>query len=420
MHRDYGYRPGRLRPAAMSVGTVIGAMPRRLNQLGASALAATIVALAAGCGGDDGSDGPTTPVPGATTPAAEEAGATLGFPFLATKNTTRVAGADPATLAAGSALAVFPSTGETTRPPAVTLVRGDDWRAAIPASVLMARPIRAPVLMTAGGELPDVTRDALERLAPRGSGVLGGTQVIRVGDVPAPEGLRSTTVSGADPFALAAAIDRLATSARGEPADTVVVVGSEAPAFAMPAAAWAAKSGDPVLLTEPDRLPEATAKALRRHDRPRIVVLGPPSAVSARVIAQLGELGAVERLDAPTPQEAAVAFARHTDGAFGWGLVDPGHGVQFANPSSPAAAAAAAPLASSGTYGPLLLMGADGALPDAVVQFLLDIQPGYEDDPVRGVYNHGWLIGDERAIDLDAQSRIDALLEISPVTGPSS
>ncbi|MBX5443317.1 MAG: cell wall-binding repeat-containing protein, partial [Solirubrobacteraceae bacterium] len=377
-------------------------------------------ARAAGGGDDDGSGGPDAPVPGAETPAAEASGETLGFPYLATKNTTRVAGADPAALAAGSALAVFPATGETTRPPAVTLVPAGDWRAAIAASVLVARPVRAPVLMAEGDALPDVTRDALARLAPRGSGVLGGTQVIRVGDVPAPEGLRATAGAGADPFALAAAIDRLAASARGEPSDTVLVVGSEAPAYAMPAAAWAAKSGDPVLFTEPDRLPEATAQALRRHDDPRIVVLGPPSAVSARVVARLGRYGTVERLDAPTPQEAAVAFARHTDGAFGWGLVDPGHGLQFANPSMPAAAAAAAPLASAGTYGALLLVAEDGSLPDPVVQFLLDIQPGYEDDPVRGVYNHGWLIGDEGAIGLDAQSRIDALLEISPVTGPSS
>ena len=48
-------------------------------------------------------------------------------------------------------------------------------------------------------------------------------------------------------------------------------------------------------------------------------------------------------------------------------------------------------------------------------EYLLDIQPGYEKDPVRGVYNHGWLMGDETAISADVQSRIDALLEIQPV-----
>ena len=48
--------------------------------------------------------------------------------------------------------------------------------------------------------------------------------------------------------------------------------------------------------------------------------------------------------------------------------------------------------------------------------YLLDIQPGYDDDPVRGVYNHGWIIGDERAITVDVQARIDTLLEIRPWT----
>ena len=35
--------------------------------------------------------------------------------------------------------------------------------------------------------------------------------------------------------------------------------------------------------------------------------------------------------------------------------------------------------------------------------------------PVRGVYNHGWIIGDESAISAAVQARIDTLLEIQPV-----
>lgn len=396
-------------------------MGRRLNWTGTLALGFVAIAVAAGCGKDDSRSAPTTGSPTVGAHGDEQdAAATLGFPVFATKNTTRIGGADPTADAAGAALAVFPSTGETTRPPAVTLVQAGDWRAALAASVLVARPLRAPVLFADGDRLPAATEAALERLAPGGSGVLGQAQAVRVGDVPKPDGLRSTAIAGGDPFELAAAVDKLATSARGEPSEAVIVVGSDAPAYAMPAAAWAAKSGDPVLFTAADALPEATAAALRRHDRPRIFVLGPPAAVSARVVAQLGKLGSVERIDGATPQASAVAFARFSDGAFGWGLIDPGHGTVFANPTQPTAAAAAAPLSSSGTYGPLLLTADDGSLPDSVVQFLLDIQPGYDDDPVRGVYNHGWLVGDERAISLDAQSRIDALLEISPVSDQSS
>jgi hypothetical protein len=87
----------------------------------------------------------------------------------------------------------------------------------------------------------------------------------------------------------------------------------------------------------------------------------------------------------------------------------------FANAKRPLDAAAGAPLSASGTYGPLLLTQGN-KLPVPLVQYLLDIQPGYEKDPVRGVYNHGWLMGDTGAISLADQSRIDSLLEIIPVS----
>jgi hypothetical protein len=114
-------------------------------------------------------------------------------------------------------------------------------------------------------------------------------------------------------------------------------------------------------------------------------------------------------------QSNAVAFAKYADSDFGWGVVDPGHGLVFADPTRPADAAAAGPLSSSGTYGPLLLVDDNGELPKSVSDYLLDIQPGYSKDPTRGVYNHGWIIGDDTAISVGAQSEIDTALEIAPV-----
>jgi hypothetical protein len=55
-------------------------------------------------------------------------------------------------------------------------------------------------------------------------------------------------------------------------------------------------------------------------------------------------------------------------------------------------------------------------LPPTLIQYLLDIEPGYEKDPTRGVYNHGWLLGDAGAISVGDQARIDTLLEIAPVS----
>jgi ell wall binding domain 2 (CWB2) len=384
--------------------------PARLTVLLGIAL---LTAALAGCGR---SGTPGTPGPSMGAKGDESAAATaLGFPVFATKNTTRVGGGDPVADAAAVARAVYPAATPGTRPRAVTLVDGRDWRAALAASVLMSPPVRAPVLLGAGGDLPGATAAALATLRPRGSRQAGGAQVIRVGDVARPNGLRTSDLVGGDDFELARAIDAFQASARGASADNVVVVSADQPAYAMPAAAWAAKSGDPILFTERDRVPPATRAAIAAHRQPRIYVLGPPAVIASRVIEDLRRLGTVVRIGAPDPQSNAVAFARYSDGHFGWGAVDPGHGLLFANPGRPGDAAASSALAASGQYAPLLLTAPGGGLTKALSDYLLDIQPGYSGDPARGVYNHGWIVGDDRAVTAGAQSRIDALLEIAPV-----
>jgi len=352
------------------------------------------------------------------TPAGPAAPAP-GPPVAATKNTTRVIAGDPTTLAASVARAVFPARAADSRPPAVALVDRRDWRAAISAAQLMAPPVRAPLLLGDGARLPAVTAATLRALGPTGARPMAGAEVVRIGGVARPAGYATTDVAAAAPAELARAIDALVSAAAGRPSETVLVAPADAPEFAMPAAAWAAKSGDPVLWTARDRLPAATRAAIRAHRRPRVYVLGPPAAVSNAVLRQLEDLGRVTRVGGRDPVASAIAFARFGDGRFGWNLVDPGHGLVFAPGADPLVAAAAAPLSSTGTYGPLLLLERDGALPAPLQGYLLDIQPGYERDPVRGVYNHGWFMGDEAAIPLDVQSRIDTLLEIQPVDDES-
>ena len=351
----------------------------------------------------------------------------LGIPALATKNTTRVSGADPVADAAGVALAVYPSSAPGTHPPAVVLAPTDDWEAAIAASVLMAPPIRAPILLSGAGSLPTATAQALSKLAPTGSAA--GGQVIRIGDVPSPPGLRSATISGSDPYSLAAAIDRFASAAAGKESPDVVIASADQPSYAMPAAGWAAESGDPVLFVDRSGVPAATGQALLSHQNPHIYVLGPPSVIPDSVLAQLRKYGTVARVGAVHPAANAVAFAvyrdppctfgqpcAHVPGSFGWAMRSPGHGYVLINAGRPLDAAASAALSSSGDYGPQLLLGNAGALPTSVLNFFLNYAtPGYtQEGPTAAVYNHAWVIGDQSAISVPVQAEVDSLLEVVP------
>ena len=347
----------------------------------------------------------------------DEAAADLGFPFTATKNTTRVGGGDAIADVAGVAGAVWPATSETTRPNAVVLLDKDNWQGGIAASVLAGATIGAPLLLSDGGELPPVSRDTLSRLDPKGSDLTKDAEVIRIGSrPPAPDGRRTTTIDGDDVYELAGAIDRFHAVARGEPSPNVIVASGERAEYAMPAAALSARSGDAVLLTERDALPGPTVEALKRHEKPNVFVLGPESVVGAAVERKLRPLARrVQRIEGPTPVQNAIEFARFQSGGFGWGAEVPGQNFTIASTSRPLDAVGAASLATNGVFAPLLLTDDADTLPRSLESYLLDVQPGYEDDPSLSVFNHVWILGDDDTISVKQQGRIDEVSALIPV-----
>lgn len=384
-----------------------------------------IVAAIVGGGSSEDDEDPTGAAPAPVqrdAPASEGApppsAAELGFPAFATSNTTRVGGGDPAANAAGVALAVYPSTEEALRPSAVTLVDAGDWQGGVAAAVLMAEPLRAPLLIAEADGLPEPTAEALDALDPRGGADGKGSQLFAVGDVDAPGGFETTAVKPAGPAATAAAIARLRDRLVGKPPRHVVVAPLGRPEFAMPAAAWAARAGDPVLFTGAGKLPQPTVSYLRGHRRAPVYVLGPSSAIPSDTIRQIAAVGGeVSRVSGEDPVANAIALARYDDGDFGWNVNDPGHGFVLARADSPLDAVAAAPLSASGTWGPLLLTDSADTLPEALRDYLLDVKPGYTTDPTRAFYNHVWVIGDEDAIEVSQQAEIDALAELAKIGG---
>jgi ell wall binding domain 2 (CWB2) len=349
----------------------------------------------------------------------EEATEKLGFPSSATRNTIRVGGSDAAADAAGVAGALYPATGASDRPTAVALVDQDDWQTAIAASVLAGPPIGAPLLLSDGSELPAVTEDTLERLEPRGSDLSEDAQVIRVGpDVARPDGYKTALIQGDDPYERAAAIDRFFSAARGSPSNDVVLYSGERAAWAMPAASWAARSGDAALPVKADSIPRPVARALAGHERPNVYLLGPERIISEQVATELRErrlARSVNRIEGATPVENAIAFARYEKGDFGWRVNVPGFNFAIASTARPADAAAAAPLATRGVFAPLLLSDDPEALPEALESYLLSVQPGYEGDPRDAVYNRAWILGDDSAVSVRQQAQIDTITELIPV-----
>jgi len=94
-------------------------------------LAGIVVLALAGCGGGSKPAKSTVTPPVSQSGTATPSGPPLGFPIVATKNTTRVAGADPIADAAGVALATFPARTPESKPAAVILADVGDWRTGI-------------------------------------------------------------------------------------------------------------------------------------------------------------------------------------------------------------------------------------------------------------------------------------------------
>lgn len=399
-------------------------VPAALKAIAGLFLLAVVFIVAAILGGRGESSAPSTETaaPVSQAPSARSEAPTsqtseeLGFPAFATANTTRVGGGDAASTAAGVALATYPSTEPSQQPAAVVLVDRGDWLGAVAASVLAASPIGAPILVSEAGGVPEPTAQALAALDPHGSHRTDGTQIFAIGAASVPPGFAAKRLSGSVVGApeIAALRDRLF----GEGPRHIVIAPAAHPSFAMPAAAWAALSGDPILYADEEKLPEPTAEELKRHPHTPVYVLGPSSTISSDVVRKIERIaGSVHRVSGEDPVANAIEFARYSEGGFGWNINDPGHGLVLADSAEPLDAAVSAPLSASGAWGPLLLTDSADTLPSALRGYLLDIKPGYTTDPTRAFYNHVWVIGDQESVSVDEQAEIDELAALAKIGG---
>lgn len=294
---------------------------------------------------------------------------------------TRLAGADRYGTAAAISAASYPPG-----VPAVYVATGADYPDALAAGPAATRA-GGPVLLVTGNGVPAATVQELQRLRPARIVVLGGPAVVSDGVLAALQPYAGAggvnRLAGADRYATAAAV-----SAATFPTGVPVAYVSTGTAFpdALTGGVAAGREGGPLLLVQPNRLPDVTAGELSRLQPGRVVVLGGTGAVSDGVLAALqpyASSGTVTRLAGSDRYETALAISRATTpGQVSTVYVATGRAFADGLAGSPPGARAGVPLLIVNPAGlspsvaaelrrlnpnRIVVLGGTAAVPDAVV-----------------------------------------------------
>ncbi|MDQ3181384.1 MAG: glucosyltransferase domain-containing protein [Acidobacteriota bacterium] len=310
------------------------------------------------------------------------------------KNAVRVGGQMDAETYSNDLQIAFPATRAENSPKSVINLP-DDWRVALAYTPLIARPNYA-ALLTADAQTEN------QRFSAAGN-------------------IAGETVSGNDAAQIAASVDDRLAQTSGNLSQNVLIVSSDADSrFALSAAAYAARTGTPVLFVGKDNVPAATVSALqKRNNQARIFVLGSTEIISANIFDQLKQFGTVQRIEREDFYTNAVRFAefRDSNADFGWGRTgrnsrrfSPTNTI-LVNPERWQDAIAAAHLAARGKTGALLFTDKN-KLPAVVDNYLWQQRPFFSMTPAEGPFNTVWVVGSFDRIDYKTQAWADYSQEI--------
>lgn len=246
----------------------------------------------------------------------------------------------------------------------VLLARGDDFPDSL-AGVSLACQLNAPILLTQTGQLNSFTRSEISRLGASRVVILGGTGAVSAAVETELKrlGLSVDRISGKDRFETAAKIaGELAKERKCNPGTAFIAFSQNFP-DALASASYGAVKGYPILLTGKDKMPGATATALRSLGITRAVIIGGTEVICNAVQAELEGMGlAVERISGAnryaTSVELAKAYLPYTTGH-----VFIATGMSFPD------ALAGAVLAARENSGILLVDGSQSVPPAVVKQF---------------------------------------------------
>lgn len=332
------------------------------------------------------------------------------------RNVARVGGISPSDVAGAALLAAYPETGEA-RPTSWMLLPDHKWREAALAAQFAGPPINAGLMPIDKEFIPAAGVDLLVRIAasgyPKGKGleaiVLGkaGTDVfVELTD----RELKATALTASSPSLLTEKLVPFHGGGSGAFSTNIVVASADARAYALPAAAWSAYSGDTLVYVTRDGIPPATARVLAqreklRLEKPNIYVIAPPHVVSPVVVSQLAAYGSVTRVAGETASATSVALARYydEDTLFGWNMKRAPASVSLVNAHDWGNAVGAWTFAGAGPQAALLLTDSRDRLPPPVARYVEALGRG-------GQPSQGFVFGDRRSISSGQLRQLDAAL----------
>ncbi|SES34502.1 cell wall-binding repeat-containing protein [Salisediminibacterium halotolerans] len=336
-----------------------------------------------------------------------------------TKNVTRMDTDSPSDMALYISQLVWPATHEDNQPGTVILAPEDEWQKSLAATTLIHHPNDGPVLLMEDGMISAETINEIERLNPKGNE--NGTEVMIMGSA------EEETLSELDNYAtehfdtesvpeFTAEIDEYFAELSGEAPETVFIASSkeEAQLFSLITGSWIAHMDEPLLYVDDDGVPDATAEALEARDGDAsMYVFGTEELISEDTLNELNEYGDVDRIAGETPEEMSIEFAKYRsdDELVGWGQEEPGHGLNFVSTENPQFAISGSALGHLGKHAPLIWLE-DGEISAPLYEYMAEIRPVFEDDPMDGPYNHAYLLASQETVPFQTQGIIDEKLEI--------
>lgn len=303
----------------------------------------------------------------------------------------------------------------------VIFTSAESWTDTLTSSSLLAYPNKAILIMLQGNDINEIS-SRLSESKPAGSNNLAGTQVLLVGRAATQEatvkslGYKVMSVAGGS-AEVAAKIKSLRE--RFEPSKGLyILIDQNSPAFAMPAANWAAHNGTPILIASQNSLPEATRGVLAGGNVNGIYTFIPPGNDLNQLKSALQSFGKVTDLAQKDPVSTSVNFANFYDDKtmLGWNAnqtTNSGHKMFLVvNKDDWQYALAAMQLFSNKIFGPLIYTE-QNFVPALVEKLYFNVKPDWWQTPAEGPYNHSWILGNADHISYAAQGRLNFLQEIS-------